>query len=76
MLVSFVTACTVKKDLIMITLFFCNFEGADSLAYLSVEGLKAAVLTNMKITRKDQAGHCTACLTGEYPGGVPEELDW
>lgn len=50
--------------------------GADSLAYLSVEGLKQAVQSNMKITRPDQAGHCTACLTGEYPGGIPEELSW
>ncbi|NJD98939.1 amidophosphoribosyltransferase [Thermococcus sp. LS1] len=32
--------------------------GADSLAYLSVEGLKKAV---------GKRGLCTACLTGEYP---------
>jgi amidophosphoribosyltransferase len=55
---------------------FYAFPGADSLAYLSVEGLKKAVQINMQVTRKDQAGHCTACLTGEYPGGIPEELDW
>jgi len=23
-----------------------------------------------------KAGYCTACLTGEYPGGLPEELSW
>lgn len=50
--------------------------GADSLAYLSVEGLEQAVRSNQKTTRPDQAGHCTACLTGEYPGGIPEELSW
>lgn len=50
--------------------------GADSLAYLSVAGLQRAVNFKMKVTRPDQGGHCTACLTGEYPGGVPEELSW
>ncbi|XP_044731299.1 amidophosphoribosyltransferase-like isoform X2 [Chrysoperla carnea] len=53
--------------------------GADSLAYLSVEGLKYAVSLNMKLQNPAEYGHCTACLTGEYPGGVPEiieELDW
>lgn len=49
--------------------------GADSLAYLSVEGLIEAVKTNM--TCKDsRTGHCTACLTGDYPGGIPAELNW
>lgn len=41
--------------------------GADSLAYLSVEGLERAVKTNLKSTNKKQVGHCTACLTGNYP---------
>lgn len=50
--------------------------GANSLAYLSVDGLKKAVLQNMKTTKPKQAGHCTACLTGDYPGGVPEDLSW
>ena len=37
--------------------------GADSLAYLSVEGMLAAV----------QEGnlHCTACFTGNYPTAIP-----
>lgn len=46
--------------------------GADSLAYLSVEGLVKAVRQNMDNKDKDCIGHCTACLTGNYP----EELDW
>uniref|UniRef100_A0A0A9WRJ6 Amidophosphoribosyltransferase n=1 Tax=Lygus hesperus TaxID=30085 RepID=A0A0A9WRJ6_LYGHE len=44
--------------------------GADSLAYLSVDGLKKAVRLNIKNTK--EIGHCTACLTGEYP----EPLEW
>lgn len=50
--------------------------GADSLAYLSVEGLKRAVQFNMKTKDRKRSSHCTACLTGDYPGGVPEELSW
>ncbi|XP_059610705.1 amidophosphoribosyltransferase-like [Phlebotomus argentipes] len=51
--------------------------GADSLEYLSVEGLVRAVRLDLKSDQpKDQIGHCTACLTGEYPGGIPEELSW
>ncbi|XP_068628732.1 amidophosphoribosyltransferase-like isoform X3 [Battus philenor] len=51
--------------------------GADSLEYLSVEGLVSAVHYNMKTTPSDGVGgHCTACLTGEYPGGLPEDVDW
>ncbi len=52
-----------------------NYVGADSLEYLSVEGLNKAVRLNMKISRPDQVGHCTACLTGEYPE-IPGDLDW
>lgn len=53
-----------------------KFPGADSLEYLSVEGLVSAVHYNMKTTPSDGVGgHCTACLTGEYPGGLPED-DW
>lgn len=53
-----------------------EYVEADSLAYLSVAGLKQAVKLNMNVTDPDQNGHCTACLTGEYPGGLPEELSW
>lgn len=54
----------------------CPPTGADSLEYLSVEGLKRAVEFNMKSKNRGQSGHCTACLTGEYPGGLPEDLSW
>ncbi|KAG7303869.1 hypothetical protein JYU34_010771 [Plutella xylostella] len=51
--------------------------GADSLEYLSVEGLVSAIHYNMKLTPSDGlGGHCTACLTGEYPGGLPDDTDW
>ncbi|KAL4721130.1 hypothetical protein ACJJTC_009410 [Scirpophaga incertulas] len=51
--------------------------GADSLEYLSVEGLVSAVHYNMKTVPSDGlGGHCTACLTGDYPGGLPDDIDW
>ena len=56
-----------------------NNAGAASLVYLSVEGLKKSVQSGIKdqLLEKDpnleeedladQIGHCTACLTGQYP---------
>jgi amidophosphoribosyltransferase len=43
---------------------------ADSLAYLSQEGLLNAV--------DDGAGerHCTACFSGRYPVAVSQSDDW
>lgn len=49
--------------------------GADSLAYLSVAGLVQTVQRKHVASTKP-TGHCTACLTGEYPGGLPDELSW
>ncbi|XP_046402672.1 amidophosphoribosyltransferase-like [Ischnura elegans] len=46
--------------------------GADSLSYLSVEGLEAAVCHNMEGRDSPTAGHCKACLTGVYP----QKLEW
>jgi len=47
-----------------------DFVGADSLGYLSHEGLLAAV--------DDASGarHCTACFSGRYPVAVPQVDDW
>lgn len=56
--------------------------GADSVAYLTVEGLISAVqegvasfqeskLSSSGVSGKT-VGHCTACLTGKYP----VELEW
>ena len=44
--------------------------GADSLAYLTVEGLQEAVLDG----RTENVGHCTACFTGKYPVDVSDHL--
>lgn len=44
-----------------------QFIGADSLGYLSVEGMLKVVNTP-----KD---FCTACFTGEYPTAVPADFD-
>jgi amidophosphoribosyltransferase len=38
-----------------------EYIGADSLAYLSLDGLKAACHDGEKTT------YCTACYTGRYP---------
>ncbi len=43
-----------------------DFVGADSLAYLSLDGLLAA-------TGVPDGGFCTACLSGEYPTEVPTD---
>jgi amidophosphoribosyltransferase len=42
--------------------------GADSIGYLSLEGL-------LEATGVSDAGFCTACLSGEYPTEVPETAD-
>ncbi|KXJ25881.1 amidophosphoribosyltransferase [Exaiptasia diaphana] len=46
--------------------------GADSLQYLSVEGLKKAIQSGIQLQKERKIGHCTACLTGDYP----VELEW
>ncbi|EDQ84815.1 uncharacterized protein MONBRDRAFT_29823 [Monosiga brevicollis MX1] len=46
--------------------------GADSLAYLSLDGLKSAVLEKAVSADPQGPAHCTACLSGDYP----VELDW
>ncbi|XP_050293895.1 amidophosphoribosyltransferase-like [Anthonomus grandis grandis] len=53
--------------------------GADSLEYLSVEGLIKAVRSDLKSKSNVKVGHCTACLTGIYPGGNPiknPDMEW
>jgi amidophosphoribosyltransferase len=45
----------------------CDYLGADSLAYLSLEALKSA-------TGVPVAGFCDACLTGNYPVAVPASV--
>ncbi|OQX90373.1 MAG: amidophosphoribosyltransferase, partial [Candidatus Coatesbacteria bacterium 4484_99] len=43
-----------------------SFIGADSLRYLSLDGLMKAVGTK-------RGKHCIACFTGDYPVPIPEE---
>ena len=43
----------------------CEFIGADSLGYLSLEGLLSSV-------GKDRGSYCTSCYTGQYPVAVPQ----
>ena len=43
----------------------CEFIGADTLAFLSVDSLLECV---------PDAGYCTACFTGEYPVAIPESF--
>lgn len=46
-----------------------NYFGADSVVYLSIDGLVAAVSEGMNLPYKDEhkSHHCTACLSGHYP---------
>ena len=46
----------------------CEHLGADSLGYLSLEGL-------LEATGVADAGFCTACLSGEYPTSIPNVTD-
>lgn len=45
--------------------------GADSLHYLSLEGMEKSVRKN---AQNGNTGHCTACFSGEYPLKVPDWL--
>ena len=44
----------------------CDFIGADSLHYISLDGL-------IEATPDARSQLCTACFTGEYPIPVPGE---
>src|SRR5699024_8913072 len=41
----------------------CEIIGADSIAFLSVEGLERAIVKDHTINQ----GICAACMTGNYP---------
>ncbi len=49
-----------------------RFIGADSLAYLSLPGMLAAVREALP---DSGGGYCTACFSGDYPLPLPEELN-
>ncbi|HOA97714.1 MAG TPA: amidophosphoribosyltransferase, partial [Acetivibrio saccincola] len=46
----------------------CKMVGADSLGYLSVEGL-------LKTPLGSKTGFCSACFEGKYPMEVPENAN-
>ncbi len=48
----------------------CRRIGADSLAYLSLEGMNRAVCEALG----DGTGHCNACFSGDYPVTIPPWL--
>ena len=45
----------------------CRYLSADSLVYLSHEGLVSAVQKKLSKDQPSGVGHCSACLTGKYP---------
>ena len=47
----------------------CKFLGADSLAFISEDGL----LESLGASAESQGGFCLGCFTGEYPVPVPGE---
>lgn len=52
-----------------------DFIGADSLAFLSVEGLLACVpAIGECLPGARVRGYCTACFTGVYPVAIPESF--
>jgi len=51
----------------------CKEIGADSLGYISHDGLEKAVREGLTDEEKKNAGYCGACFTGKYPLAVD---DW
>jgi amidophosphoribosyltransferase len=49
----------------------CKEIGADSLAFLSVDGMLEA----LRSCNPEQYGYCKGCFTGEYPVAVPGEMN-
>jgi len=45
----------------------CAFVGADSLAFISIEGMVGSI-------HADHEGFCAACFDGDYPVRLPERL--
>ena len=54
------------RDIFEINVLNLLITGADSVAYLSVNGLEKAVCEGIEKT-EGGVGHCKACLTGKYP---------
>jgi amidophosphoribosyltransferase len=52
----------------------CQHIGADSLAYLSLEGMNKAIRHSVNGDGRGETGHCTACFSGIYPINIPAWL--
>lgn len=48
--------------------------GADSLSYLSLPGMLAAIASTLDAPSGAQRGYCTACFSHEYPIDIPQWL--
>jgi len=48
--------------------------GADSMAYLSLAGMNAAIQEHIPAPQNSEASHCTACFSGIYPINIPAWL--
>ncbi len=55
-------ACQMGKEEI------CRVIGADSLGYLSVDGVR-------RIAAGTNCDFCCGCFTGEYPAPVPQQME-
>jgi amidophosphoribosyltransferase len=53
----------------------CKSLGADSLAFISVQGLLESMNPRTAPSGPGDAGFCLGCFTGEYPIPVPGERD-
>ncbi len=49
-----------------------RYVTADSLGYLTLEGLRGALRPDLSV---DAAGYCEACFSGEYPVAFPRDRD-
>jgi amidophosphoribosyltransferase len=52
----------------------CVSLGADSLEFISVEGLLESIDLG-RAEGRGNPGHCLGCFTGEYPVPVPGESE-
>ena len=48
--------------------------GANSMAYLSLDGMNTAIREHVAGPARSHAGHCTACFSGVYPINIPAWL--
>lgn len=74
--ISDILGCFDRDSLVLFCLRceFIEIVGADSVVYLSLEGLEDVVKS--KVNTDYETGHCTACLSGKYPVELESKLEW